>query len=132
MMHLGVINLLELLEWILYFLAVDKILYSALFICQFWYRYDAPILWKHIELKMGSTRKIFMKILCEEQKPVYCLNVTHLEISNYYRLLDKKFKKIAGLLLNIVHLDFSYSRGFSDKTLKQIAKSYPNLKYLNL
>jgi len=73
-----------------------------------------------------------MKILRGEQKPVYCLNVTHLEISNYYRLSDKKFKRIAGLLPNIVHLDFSYSRGFSDKTLKRIAKSYPNLKYLNL
>ncbi|GBC09712.1 hypothetical protein RclHR1_09060009 [Rhizophagus clarus] len=73
-----------------------------------------------------------MKILCGEQKPVYCLNVTYLEISNYYQLSDKKFKRIAGVLPNIVHLDFNYSKGFSEKTLKRIAKSYPNLKYLNL
>ena len=46
--------------------------------------------------------------------------------------MDKKFKRITGLLSNIIHLDFSYSKGFSSKTLKRIAKSYLNLKYLNL
>jgi hypothetical protein len=76
--------------------------------------------------------KKFIKLVRGEQKPVYCLNVTQLEISHYYRLSDKKFKSIAGVFPNIVHLDFNYSTGFSDKTLKQIAKSYPNLKYLNL
>ena len=44
--------------------------------------------------------KDFYEILRREQKPVYCLNVTHLEISNYYRLSDKKFKRIAGLFPN--------------------------------
>ena len=51
MAHLGVINLPELLERILYFLAVDKLLYPALFVSRLWYRWGAPILWKRIELK---------------------------------------------------------------------------------
>jgi hypothetical protein len=89
------------------------------------------ILWKRIELKTSNAHKIFMKIIHGEQKPIYCLNVTHLEIPYYY-LSDEKFESIAGLFPNIVHLDFAFSAGFSDKTLNRIAKSYPNLEYLNL
>jgi hypothetical protein len=132
MAHLGVINLPELLERILYFLAVNKSLYPALFVSRLWYRCGAPILWRRIELKKSNTRKIFMKIIHGEQKPVYCLNVTHLEIPYYYRFSDKKFKNIVGVFPNIVHLNFYSSAGFSDKTLNRIAESYPNLKYLNL
>ena len=73
-----------------------------------------------------------MKIIREEQKPVYCLNLTHLEIPFYHSLSDKKFKGIVHLFPNIVHLNFASSVGFTDKTLIRIAKSYPNLKYLNL
>ncbi len=73
-----------------------------------------------------------MKIVRKRQKPVYSSNLTHLEISNYHPLSDKKFNSIARLFLNIVYLDFNYSIGFSDKTLKQIAEFYPDLKYLNL
>jgi hypothetical protein len=129
MAHLGVINLPELLERILYFLAVDKSLYPALFVSRLWYRCSAPILWRCIELKERSQIKKFIELVCGEQKPVYCLNVIQLEISYYDRLSDKKFKSIAGAFPNIVHLDFNYSTGFSDKTLKRIAT---NLKHLNL
>src|SRR5947199_8011705 len=73
-----------------------------------------------------------MKIIRKSQKPVYSSNLTHLEISNYHPLLDKKFNYIAHLFPNIVHLDFNFSTGFSDKTLNRIAESYPNLKHLNL
>ena len=73
-----------------------------------------------------------MKIIHEDQKPVYCLNVTYLEISHYYWLSDKKFKSIASLFPNIVYLDLYNSAGFGDKTLNRIAESYSNLKYLNL
>ncbi|RIA99535.1 hypothetical protein C1645_747052 [Glomus cerebriforme] len=73
-----------------------------------------------------------MKIICEEQKPVYCLNPTHLEILHYQSLSDKKFKCIVHLFSNILHLNLNLSIGFSDKILKRIAKSYSNLKYLNL
>ena len=136
MAHLGVINLPELLERILYFLAVDKSLYPALFVSRLWYRCGVPILWRRIELKWKhkhhSHLKKFMKILGRRQKPVYSSNLTHLEISNYYPLSDKKFNGIARLFPNIVHLDFNFSTGFSDKTLNRIAESYPNLKYLNL
>ncbi|PKK56405.1 hypothetical protein RhiirC2_800096 [Rhizophagus irregularis] len=51
MAHSSVINLPELLEQILYFLAIDKSLYSTLYVCRFWYRCGAPILWRRIELK---------------------------------------------------------------------------------
>jgi hypothetical protein len=131
MAHLDVINLPELLEHILHFLLIDKSLYPTLYVSRLWYRCGAPILWRRIKLKRSNARKIFMKIICEEQKPIYCSNVTHLEIPNYH-LSDKKVKSIVGLFPNIVHLDLYLSVGFSDKTLNRIAESYPNLKYLNL
>ena len=73
-----------------------------------------------------------MKIVRKRQKPVYSSNLTHLEISHYRYLSDKKIKGIVCLFPNIVHLDFNFSTGFNDKTLNRIAESYPNLKYLNL
>ena len=73
-----------------------------------------------------------MKIVRKRQKPVYSSNLTHLEISNYHSLSDKKFNGIAHLFPNIVHLDLNFSTGFSDKTLNRVAETYPNLKYLNL
>jgi len=73
-----------------------------------------------------------MKIVRKRQKPVYSSNLTHLEISHYRYLSDKKIKGIVCLFPNIVHLDFNFSTGFSDKTLNRIAESYSNLKYLNL
>ena len=68
----------------------------------------------------------------KKTKPVYSSNLTHLEISNYHPLSDKKFNGIARLFPNIVHLDLNFSTGFSDKTLNRVAETYPNLKYLNL
>ena len=46
-----IFNIPELLEHILYFLAIDKSLYPALYVSRLWYRCSAPILWRHIELK---------------------------------------------------------------------------------
>ncbi len=127
----------ELLEYILHFLLIDKSIYSALYVSRLWYRCGAPILWKRVELKKGGRKdctqlKKFMKIVRKRQKPVYSSNLTHLEISHYCYLSDKKIKGIVCLFPNIVHLDFNFSTGFSDKTLNRIAESYPNLKYLNL
>ena len=51
MAHSSIINLPELLEHILHFLAIDKSLYPALFVSRLWYRCGAPILWKRIELR---------------------------------------------------------------------------------
>ena len=73
-----------------------------------------------------------MKIVQKRQKPIYSSNLTHLEISYYRYLSDKKIKGIVCLFPNIVHLNFNFSTGFSDKTLNRIAESYSNLKYLNL
>jgi F-box-like len=122
MAHSSIFYLPELLEQILHFLAMDKSLYPALYVSRLWYRCSAPILWKHVELKKGERRdctqlKKFMKIVRKRQKPVYSSNLTHLEISNYHPLSDKKFNCIARLFPNIVHLDLNFSTGFSDKTL---------------
>ena len=51
MAHLTIFYLPELLEHILHFLAIDKSLYSALYVSRLWYRCGAPILWKRIELR---------------------------------------------------------------------------------
>ena len=85
----------ELLKQILHFLAIDKSLYHTLYVFRLWYRCGAPILWRRIELKKGEredcTRlKKFMKIVCKRQKPVYSSNLTHLKISYYHPLSDKK------------------------------------------
>src|SRR5256884_1004456 len=98
-----------LLEHILHFLAIDKSLYPTLFVCRLWYRCGAPILWKRIELKGNnfyprqsfpndynyckddrSRLKKFIKLVRGKQKPVYCSDVTHLEISYYHSLRDEK------------------------------------------
>src|ERR1043165_6366285 len=116
----SLIYLPELLEQILYFLLIDKSFYSALFVSRLWYRCSAPILWRCIELKKGErdncTRlKKFMKIVRKRQKPVYSSNLTHLEISHYHYLSDKKIKGIVCLFPNILYLNFNFSTGFSDK-----------------
>ncbi len=59
------------------------------------------------------------------------MNLTHLEISYYHSLSDKKIKNIVHLFPNIIHLNFGKSTGYSDKVLNWIAESYPNLKHLN-
>ena len=51
MAHTSIFNIQELLEEIFHFLAIDKSLYPALFVCRLWYRCGAPILWKRIELR---------------------------------------------------------------------------------
>ncbi|PKK58303.1 hypothetical protein RhiirC2_796538 [Rhizophagus irregularis] len=128
MTHTSVFNIQELLEYILHFLAVDKSLYPTLYVSRLWYRCGAPILWKRIELKTSNAHKIFMKIIHGEQKPIYCLNVTHLEISYYY-LSDEKFESIAGLFPNIVYLDFAFS---AELGLDAIANSCHKLEYLKI
>ena len=60
------------------------------------------------------------------------MNLTHLEISYYHPLSDKKINNIVRLFPNIIHLDFGKSTGYSDKALNRIAESYSNLKHLNL
>jgi len=103
MAHSRIFIIPELLEHILHFLAIDKSLYPTLFVCRLWYRCSAPILWKRIELK-GNNRRYgynvknrfrlekFVKIICEKNKPAYASNVTHLEITCYHSVSDKKIK----------------------------------------
>ncbi len=76
--------------------------------------------------------KRFVKIMCEKHKPAYVSNLTHLEITYYHSLSDKKIKSIVNTFSNIIHLDFKNSIGFGDRSLFIIAESYPNLRYLNL
>src|SRR2546423_13349638 len=76
--------------------------------------------------------KKFIKLVCGKKQLVYSLNLTHLEISYYHLLFDKKINNIVCLFSNIIHLDFGKSIGYSNKALNRIAESYPNLKHLNL
>ncbi|PKK57335.1 hypothetical protein RhiirC2_858255, partial [Rhizophagus irregularis] len=70
--------------------------------------------------------------MCGKNKPAYASNVTHLEITYFHLLSDKKIKTIVDSFLNIIHLNFKESIGFGDRSLFIIAESYPNLRYLNL
>src|SRR5216110_2500213 len=104
----GIFYLPEVLEHILHFLLIDKSLYPALYVSRLWYRCGAPILWKRVELKKGGRKdctrlKKFMKIVRKRQKPVYSSNLTHLEISHYRQLWDKKIKGIMCLSPNIIY-----------------------------
>ena len=138
MAHSRIFIIPELLEQILHFLAIDKSLFPTLFVGRLWYRCGGPILWKRVELK-GKGRKNywrlnrpqlekFIKIVRKRQKPVYSSSITHLKISYYHSLSDKKIKDIVSSCPNIIHLNFKRSTGFSDKALILIAGAYPNLR----
>src|SRR5436190_19889459 len=68
--------------------------------------------------------KKFIKLVRGKQTPVYCSNITHLEISYYHSLSDKKIISIVHSCPNIVHLSFINSIGFSNRALELIAGSY--------
>ncbi|PKY53520.1 RNI-like protein [Rhizophagus irregularis] len=139
MTYSSIIYLPEVLEHILHFLSIDKSLYTTLYVSRLWYRCGAPILWRRIELKgrevEDRTRlERFLKIVPGGgRKPVYSSKLTHLKITRYPSLSNKKIKGIVHTFPNIIHLNFE---GSTDdrfgKTLKLIAKSYPNLEYLNI
>jgi F-box-like/Leucine Rich repeat/Leucine Rich Repeat len=96
---------------------------------------DHPRLNKFIRIERAkdlSQLKKFIKLVRRKEMPVYCSNVTHLEISYYHSLSDKKIISIVHSCPNIVHLSFINSIGFSNRALELIAGSYRNLKYLNL
>ncbi|RIB00681.1 hypothetical protein C2G38_2301332 [Gigaspora rosea] len=138
MTHLTIFYLPEVLEHILHFLLIDKSLYSALYVSRLWYRCGAPILWKRIELKGGEAEdrtrlERFLKIVPGGgRKPVYSSKLTHLKITHYRSLSNKKIKGIVHTFPNIIHLDFEQSIDPTGKTLKLVAKSYLNLEYLNI
>src|SRR5688572_27585630 len=110
MAHSSIFIIPELLEQILYFLLIDKSLYPALFVGQLWYRCGGPILWRHIELKGNEVDnkfrlERFLKIVPgEERKPVYSSKLTHLKITHYCSLSNKKIKGIVHTFPNIIHL----------------------------
>ncbi|PKY59682.1 hypothetical protein RhiirA4_482640, partial [Rhizophagus irregularis] len=66
------------------------------------------------------------------RKPVYSSKLTHLKITHYHSLSNRKIKGIVHTFQNIIHLDFEGSTDCTDKVLKLIAESYPNLEYLNI
>src|SRR4051812_31860779 len=92
----------EVLEQILYFLAIDKSLYPTLYVSRLWYRCSAPILWKRVELKGNDPKaKKFIELVCGKQKPIYSSKLTHLEISHYNSLSSKKIEGIVRTCPNI-------------------------------
>ena len=75
----------------------------------------------------------FLNIVPEGgRKPVYSSKLTHLKITHYRSLSNKKIKGIVHTFPNIIHLDFEGSTDCTGKVLKLIAESYSNLKYLNI
>src|SRR3990170_3228640 len=96
---------------------------------------DRPRLNKFIRIEHAkdlSRLKKFIKLVRRKQTSVYCSNITHLEISYYHSLSDRKIISIVHSCPNITHLSFINSIAFSNKALELIAGSYLNLKYLNL
>src|SRR6266540_3035326 len=138
MVQSRIFSIPEVLEQILYFLLIDKSLYPILFVGRLWYRCGAPILWRRIELKGNEVDdkfqlKRFLKIVSGGgRKPVYSSKLTHLKITHYRSLSNKKIKGIVHTFQNIIHLDFKGSTDCIGKVLKLIAESYPNLKYLKI
>ena len=75
----------------------------------------------------------FLKIISGGgRKPVYSSKLTHLKITHYHSLSNKKIKGIVHIFLNIIYLDFEGSMDCTGKVLKLIVKSYLNLEYLNI
>ena len=75
----------------------------------------------------------FLKIVSGGgRKPVYSSKLTHLKITHYRSLSNKKIKGIVYTFPNIIHLDFKGSMDCIGKVLNLIAESYPNLEYLNI
>ena len=110
-----------------------------------------PLIWRRVELKGNvihyghyfpveynyceryRTRlESFIKLICEEKKPVYASNLKSLKISYYHSITHKIIRSVVNYCPNVIHLDFKSSVGVCDKTLIKIASSYPNLKHLNL
>ena len=148
---LNIFDLPELLEQILYYLEIDRSLYPALFVNRLWYKCGIPLLWRRVELRGNDihyghyfpdeynyceryrTRlESFIKLICEEKKPVYASNLKSLKISYYHSITHKIIRSVVNYCPNVIHLDFKSSVGVCDKTLIKIASSYPNLKHLNL
>ncbi|GET01094.1 hypothetical protein GLOIN_2v1876937 [Rhizophagus clarus] len=141
----SVINLPELLERILYFLAVDKFLYPALFVFRLWYRCGTPILWKNIELKENDPKaKKFIELVCEKQKPIYSLKLTHLEIPYYNSLskylnihfcqgiTDRSLIKIADSCQALQEFHFACAHLISERFISHILNSCPNLRRFSI
>src|SRR3954451_24210300 len=95
-----IFSIAEVLEQILHFLSIDKSLYPTLYVFRLWYRCSAPILWKCIELKGDNVEdkfrlERFLKIVPGGgRRPVYSSKLTHLKITHYPSLSNKKIKGI--------------------------------------
>ncbi|CAG8509496.1 13482_t:CDS:2 [Gigaspora margarita] len=139
------------IEQILYFLEIDRSLYPALFVNRLWYKCSIPLLWKRVELKGNDIHyghyfpveynyceqyrtwlESFIKLICEEKKPVYASNLKSLKISHYHSITHKLIRSIINYCQNIIHLDFKKCVGISNEILIKIASSYTNLKHFNL
>ncbi|GES96451.1 hypothetical protein GLOIN_2v1774035 [Rhizophagus clarus] len=100
-----------------------------------------PILWRRIELKgeeaEDRTRlKRFLKIVPRGgRKPVYSSKLTHLKITRYPSLSNKKIKANSKVVPKFGVLNISILHGFkseSDIGLSAIANSCHKLEYLNI
>ncbi|GBB90266.1 hypothetical protein RclHR1_17160006 [Rhizophagus clarus] len=115
---------------------VDKFLYPALFVFRLWYRCGTPILWKNIELKENDPKaKKFIELVCEKQKPIYSLKLTHLEIPYYNSLssiTDRSLIKIADSCQALQEFHFACAHLISERFISHILNSCPNLRRFSI
>ena len=140
MIQSSIFNILELLEQVLHFLAIDTSLYPALFVCQYWYRCGAPILWKRIELKeedlypeqsfpndykfirieRHSRLNKFIRIECAKDL---------FQLKKFIKLVRRKQTPV--YCSNVTHFKISYYHSLSDKKIISIVHLCPNIIHLS-
>ncbi|RHZ74599.1 hypothetical protein Glove_220g7 [Diversispora epigaea] len=137
----------KLLEQILYFLEIDRSLYSALFVNHLWYHCGAPILWYRIEffnkdyrqnrhaLNMSQvlTQRLinFKRVIRGKIKPLYCSKMAYLRLEGL-KISDAFISAILHSCPNIRFLILDKSKGFSNIPIIEIAKFSPKLQHLSL
>jgi hypothetical protein len=140
MTYTSVFIILELLEQILYFLAVDKSLYFALFVSQHWYRYGAPILWKRIKLKgkglyLGQTLPNDYNYIKDHPRLNKYIRIecakNLFQLKKFIKLVLVRRKQMPVYCSNITYLKILYYYSLSDKKIISIVHSCPNIIYLN-
>ncbi|CAJ0893097.1 2368_t:CDS:2 [Entrophospora sp. SA101] len=123
----NIFDLPELLEQILYYLEIDRFLYSALFVNRLWYHCGVPLLWRRIELKdfknsVGISDETLIKITSSYP------NLKHLNLWDNQMISDKGLCEIAQTCNKLEYLNISYCRSITDKSLMTIAESCRNLQ----
>ncbi|RHZ63299.1 hypothetical protein Glove_330g77 [Diversispora epigaea] len=146
MSQLNIFNIPELLEHILYFLEIDRSLYSTLFVNHLWYHCSAPILWRRIEFfnedyqqsrcALNMSRVLtwrlinFERVMRGKIKPLYCSKMVYLRLEGL-KISDALISTILHSCPDIRFLILDKSKGFSNIPIIEIARFSPKNFILN-